>query len=146
MVVRLTRRPLSVAAAEKWLASRPGGGIVIFAGRVRPDRKRGSHVVALDYEVHRVPALLQLRALEQRARGRFGATGLVLWHRLGRVPAGEIAVVAGACCGHRGEAFDAARYLINQLKTTVPIWKEERERRARRRRPPRARRAARSAD
>lgn len=139
MVVRLTRRKLTVAAAETWFASRPGGGVVVFAGRVRPDRRRGSSVVALDYEVDVAPALTQLRAIERAARRRFGAGGLVLWHRLGRVRVGEIAVVAGACCAHRAEAFDAARYLIDELKATVPIWKAERGRPARPRRSRRAR-------
>ena len=134
MVVRLTRRPLAVAAAEAWLAARPGGGVVLFAGRVRPDRRAGSTVVALDYEVDRVPALAQLRLMERTARRRFRATGIVLWHRLGPVRSGEVSVVVGASCRHRAEAFSAARYLIDELKATVPIWKEQRESPARRRR------------
>jgi len=137
VVVRLTRRPLTVAAAERWLTVGPGGGVVVFAGRVRPDRRGASKVVALDYEVDRVPALVQLRAIERTARQRFRARGLLLWHRLGRVRAGELAVVVGASCTHRAEAFEAARYLIDELKTTVPIWKEERGSPARQ--PPRRR-------
>ena len=137
MVVRLTRRRLTVAAAERWLTARPGGGVVVFAGRVRPDRRGTSKVVALDYEADRVPALAQLRAIERTARQRFGARGLLLWHRLGRVRAGELAVVVGASCTHRAEAFEAARYLIDELKSTVPIWKEGRGSPARR--PPRRR-------
>ena len=144
MAVRLTRRALSVAAAERSLGSGTGGGIVVFAGRVRPDRRRGSSVTALDYEVDAVPALAQLRAIERAARTRFGAGDLVLWHRLGRVRVGEIAVVVGARCAHRAEAFDAARYLIDKLKATVPIWKEERGRPARRPPSRRARPGARS--
>jgi len=132
VTVRLTRRPISLARAEAALVGRPGGGLVLFAGRVRPDRRGGATVVALEYEVDRVPALARLRAIERTAVRRFGATGVVLWHRLGRVRAGEIAVVAGACCGHRDRAFAAARYLIDELKATVPIWKQERARRARR--------------
>ena len=134
MVVRLTRGLLRVAAAEAWLATRAGGAIVVFAGRVRPDRRGGETVAALDYEVDPVPALVRLREIERTARRRFGASGLVLWHRLGRVPVGQVAVVVGACCGHRDEAFRAARYLIDELKASVPIWKEERGRPARRRR------------
>lgn len=137
MAVRLTRRPLTLAEAERRLRARPGGAVVVFAGRVRRDRRRGSSVVALEYEVDRVPALARLRALERAARRRFGASELVLWHRLGRVRVGEVAVVVGATCPHRVEAFDAARYLIDELKTTVPIWKEERGRPVRR--PPRRR-------
>ena len=136
MAARLTRRPLSLAAAEARLAARAGGGVVVFAGRVRPDPRRGSRVVALDYEVHPAPARAQLQAIEREARRRFGAVEVVLWHRLGRVPVGEISVVTGAACAHRAEAFAAARYLIDRLKETVPIWKEERRRRGR---PPRRR-------
>jgi len=144
--VRLSRRALSVAAAERWLAPVPAGAMVVFAGRVRPDRRRGTTVTALDYEVDTVPALAQLRTIERRALRRFGAQRLVLWHRLGRVRVGEIAVITGASCRHRAEAFDAARFLIDRLKQTVPIWKEERARPARqpRRRP--GRRGRRSAD
>ena len=144
MAVRLTRRRLTVAAAEARLASRRGGGVVVFAGRVRPDRRGSTTVVALDYEVDRAPALAQLRVIERVARRRFGAQELVLWHRLGRVRVGEVAVVVGASCAHRAEAFAAARYLIDELKATVPIWKEERGRPARRPPSRRARPGARS--
>jgi len=144
MVVQLTRRRLTIAAAEAWLAAHPGGGVVVFAGRVRPDRHGASTVVALQYEVDRVPALAQLRSIERTARRRFRASGLVLWHRLGRVPVGEVAVVVGASCPHRAEAFNAARYLIDELKASVPIWKAERGRPGRRPRRRRARRGGRS--
>jgi len=142
--VRLTRRPLTLAAAEGALRAAAGGGVVVFAGRVRPDRRGRSRVTALDYEVDRAPALTRLRAIERTARRRFGARGVVLWHRVGRVRAGEVAVVVGACCAHRAEAFAAARYLIDELKATVAIWKEERGRRAHRPRRRPVRRAARS--
>jgi molybdopterin synthase catalytic subunit len=145
VTVRLTRRALAAEAAEARLASRPGGAVVVFAGLVRPDRRAGATVVALDYEVDRVPALAQLRRIERAARRRFGATEVIVWHRLGRVRVGEVAVVTGACCAHRAEAFAATRYLIDELKTTVPIWKEERGRPARRRRRPRGRTGGRSA-
>jgi len=145
MVVRLSRRPLSVASAEARLARSPGGASVVFAGRVRADLRHGSRVVALDYEVDLGPALRQLRRIERTARRRFRTVDLVLWHRLGRVAVGEVAVVAGASCAHRAEAFRAARYLIDELKATVPIWKEERGRPLRRPRRRPARRGGRTA-
>ncbi len=116
----------------------PGlGGVVVFAGRVRPDRTRSGRVERLDYEAHRALAVAALRELETIARRRYGAERVVLWHRLGAVPVDEVSVIAGAATGHRAAAFDAARYLIEQLKATVPIWKGERSRpsRPRRRRP-----------
>jgi molybdopterin synthase catalytic subunit len=146
MTERLTPRRLSLAAAARELEGPGLGGVVLFAGRVRPDRSGGSRVLALDYEVHREPALRALRRLDGEARARFGAQRTVLWHRTGRVPVGEIAVIVGAAAGHRAPAFAAARFLIDRLKATVPIWKTERAPAVRRRRPRRSRRAGRSGD
>lgn len=144
MTVRLVRSRLSLARAASELG-RPGvGGLVVFAGRVRPDRTRDGRVTALVYEVDRRPAIDGLRALERTVRRRFGATRLVLWHRVGRVPVGELAVIVGAACGHRDRAFAAARLLIDEIKRSVPIWKEVRARPGRRPRRPRARPVARS--
>lgn len=145
MGVRLQARALSVAAAYRALEGTGLGGIVLFVGRVRPDRHGSTEVAALLYEAHRPVALSRLEAIERTARARFGAHQTVLWHRTGRVAVNEIAVITGAACGHRAQAFRAARYLIEEVKRSVPIWKELRERPARRRRPPPGRRAGRSA-
>lgn len=144
MSIRLTRRPLSPAAAFRELETPGLGGVVLFTGRVRGDRSGGSRVVALDYEVHEGPALQVMRDLDKAARREFGVERTVLWHRVGRVKAGDTSVIVGAAAGHRAPAFAAARYLIDCLKETVPIWKTDRARfvRPRRRRP--RRRAGRS--
>ncbi len=135
MSVRLSSSPLSVVRAHREL-ERPGlGGLVLFSGRVRPDRTGDGRVRALDYEVDRPVALRELAALERRARARFGARATGLWHRTGLVKVGEIAVIVGAACPHRTEAFAAARYLIEEVKRAVPIWKEVRVRPVRRPRP-----------
>lgn len=144
MTVRLTRRPLSVTAALASLAGRELGAVVVFAGRVRPDRVAGGRVTRLDYEVDVPIARRELGRLEAGARRRFGAQEVVLWHRLGPVRVGEISVVTGVACGHRAPAFAAARYLIEELKHSVPIWKTERARPSRRPRRPPSRRPARS--
>lgn len=144
MSIRLTREPLSAAAAFEELEIPGLGGVVVFTGRVRADYSRGTRVVALDYEVHEGPALRVMRELDRAARREFGVARTVLWHRVGRVKAGETSVIVGAAAGHRAPAFAAARYLIDCLKETVPIWKTDRARfvRPRRRRP--RRRAGRS--
>jgi len=143
--LRLTRRPISLAAAARELAGPRLGGVVLFAGSVRPERTRSGRVVALDYEVHQGPARSALAALDRDVRERFGVRRTVLWHRVGRVPVGAIAVIVGAAAGHRAPAFAAARFLIDRLKETVPIWKTERARSVRRPRPRRRPRAGRSA-
>ncbi len=144
--LRLTRRPLSFSAAGRALLGPDLGGVVLFAGRVRAERSGSGRVSTLEYEVHLGPALAVMHRLDREARARYGVERTVLWHRVGRVPAGEISVIAGAAAGHRAPAFAAARFLIDELKRTVPIWKTERARPARRpRRPPRPA-AARSPD
>jgi len=142
--LRLTRGRLSLAAAARELEGPGLGGVVLFAGRVRRDGPAHARVVALDYEVHERPALRVLRALDRSARQNYRISRTVLWHRVGRVPAGEVSVIVGAAAPHRGAALEAARFLIDELKQTVPSWKTERARRARPRRRPPAPRAGRS--
>jgi molybdopterin synthase catalytic subunit len=138
MSVRLSSRALSVPAAYRELADPHLGGVVLFTGRVRADPTAAGRVTALVYEAHSGPALDALRTLEREAARRFGAKRTVAWHRVGRVRVGDVAVIVGAACAHRAEAFDAARFLIDQLKARVPVWKETRARPARPpRRPPR---------
>jgi molybdopterin synthase catalytic subunit len=143
--VRLSGRPLVPAAAFRELDDPVVGGVVVFAGRVRADPTEAGTVTALLYEAHAGPALHVMEELEAEVMRRFGASRAVVWHRVGRVPVGAIAVIVGAACGHREPAFEATRYLIEQLKRTVPVWKETRARPARpprrRPRPPRARSA-----
>jgi molybdopterin synthase catalytic subunit len=132
--IRIDRRPLSVAAAYRQL-ERPGlGGVVLFVGRVRPDRTSAGTVEALDYEAHVPVARVALRALERAAVRRARGGRFVLWHRLGRLRVGVVSVIVGAATAHRAEAFRLARWLIDRLKSEVPIWKMDRARRARQRR------------
>jgi len=143
MTTRLSSRPLSIAAALRELEGPGLGGLVVFTGHVRPDRTRNGRVESLVYEVDLRPALARLKTIERTARRRFGSDRVVIWHRVGRVRVGEISVVVGAAHGHRAPAFAAARYLIEEVKATVPLWKTERARRARRPPRPRGRRGPR---
>ena len=135
MSVRLSRRALSVAAAYRELAGRGPGGIVVFVGRVRADRTPSGRVGALDYEAHVPLALAALERLEARALARAPRGRVVLWHRLGCVGVGDVAVIVGAATTHRASAFSLARWLIDRLKAEAPIWKSARP--ARPARPPR---------
>lgn len=144
MPVRLTRRPLRVEEAYRALSGRSLGGVVVFLGRVRPDRTPRGRVTALFYEAHRPLALASLRRLAHEAVRRQGAQKVVLWHRLGTIPVGEPSVLVGVAAGHREDAFAAARYLIDRLKAETPIWKSDRVRAAHPRRPRRGRQGGRS--
>ena len=146
MSARLTGRRLSIGSAMRELEGPALGGVVLFAGRVRPDRGPRGRVTALDYEAHGPLALRELNNLEREARQRFGPGRYHQWHPTRRLPLGTTTDNDGAAVGHRAEAFEAARFLIDQLKARVPIWKTDRARPGRRRRRRPSPRVARSAD
>jgi molybdopterin synthase catalytic subunit len=107
--------------------SRPEcGGIVIFCGTVRDFSDGRPGVTALDYEIYPEHAISRLEKVAGSARQRWPMVGrLTLLHRVGRLEVGQVSVVVAASTPHRAEAFDAARYCIDTLKHTVPIWKRE---------------------
>lgn len=106
-------------------AKRPeDGAVVVFDGIVR-DNSRGRRTLHLDYEAYEEMAAKQMRALAAEARSRFGVRQVTIVHRLGRLQIGETSVLIVVSSAHRAQAFDACRWVIDTLKTTVPIWKKE---------------------
>jgi molybdopterin synthase catalytic subunit len=103
------------------------GGLVVFSGTAR-DRSEGRPgVELLEYEAYEEHVVPKLAAVAEEARLRWPEVGrLVLLHRVGVVPVTESAVVVAASAPHRDAAFAAARFGIDTLKRTVPIWKRER--------------------
>jgi len=105
--------------------SHPGaGGIVVFEGVVR-DNARGKQVRYLEYDVYPEMAVQQIREIVAEAERRWGVERVAVAHRIGRLEIGEASVMIVVASPHRAEAFDACRYIIDTLKTTVPIWKKE---------------------
>lgn len=122
---RLTAEPLSTEAALAFAADPSAGGTVLFTGNVR-DHAEGRDVAALEYEAFAERAEPQLRDLAAQAALRWPSLRAVwLEHRVGRLEIGEAAVVVACSAPHRDDAFVAARWLIDTLKDTVPIWKRE---------------------
>jgi MoaE-MoaD fusion protein len=110
------------------------GAIASFEGLVRHDpigksSATGQHssnpVTALAFDAYRPMAITALHSIAIEARQRWPIQSIVMLHRLGAVPAGEICVVTAVATGHREEAFAACKFLIDTLKATVPIWKKE---------------------
>jgi molybdopterin synthase catalytic subunit len=123
-LIQITHEPLDrntlVAAV-----SHPGvGGIVVFEGVVR-DNARGKQVRYLEYDVYPEMAVQQIRAIVAEAEQRWRTERVAVAHRIGRLEIGEASVIVVVATPHRAEAFDACRYIIDSLKTTVPIWKKE---------------------
>jgi molybdopterin synthase catalytic subunit len=130
MTCEITTRPLHLGAVELHLPDPGSGAVVVFVGRVRPDAVKGRRVIALVYETDRAMALRRMRALERRARRRFAARRVYVIHRVGRIPVGGASVIIAVAAAHRSKAFAAARFLIEELKREVPIWKADRWARA----------------
>lgn len=122
---RLTAEPLSVAGAYEFVADPGSGGVVVFTGTVR-EESEGRAVAGLTYEAwwERAEAALDDLAREVAIRWP-DARAVWLEHRTGDLAVGEPSVVVAVSAPHRAEAFEAARYGIDTLKATVPIWKQE---------------------
>ena len=126
MTVRLLdlrATPLSVDEVLAAVADPRAGGTTLFVGTVR-DHDAGRPVVRLGYSAH-PSALETLRVVAQRVIDQHALLGLAAVHRVGDLAVGDLAVVVAVAAAHRGEAFDAARQLIDDLKHEVPIWKHQ---------------------
>ncbi|HEY8679085.1 MAG TPA: molybdenum cofactor biosynthesis protein MoaE [Candidatus Dormibacteraeota bacterium] len=123
-LIALLEEPLDAAAIGNQIRTDGDGALVVFEGVVR-EGSRGKTVRALVYEAYGAMALRQMEQLGEAARGRWPITDLAIVHRLGHLAVGEVSVVIAVSAPHRGDAFDACRWVIDELKRTVPIWKKE---------------------
>jgi molybdopterin synthase catalytic subunit len=122
----LTAAPLPVVAAAAWAVVPGCGGVVTFTGTVRDHAEDRLGVTGLEYEAYDGPAAGRLSEIAAEARMRWPQLGRVaLLHRIGRLGLGDAAVVVVVSAPHRHEAFEAARWCIDTIKATVPIWKKE---------------------
>ncbi|MCH2133292.1 MAG: molybdenum cofactor biosynthesis protein MoaE [Phycisphaerales bacterium] len=109
-----------------WDPPPPGGAQCDFVGTTRPETHADhGQLRALDYEAHEPLAVVRLNELATQAVERWSLLAVRLHHALGEVKVGEASVVVQVACGHRAEAFEACRWLIDELKSVVPIWKRE---------------------
>jgi molybdopterin synthase catalytic subunit len=123
-LIQLKREPLDRDALVAAVSHPSAGGIVVFEGVVR-DNARGKQVRYLEYDAYEEMAIAQIRTIIQEAQQRWGVDRVAVAHRFGRLEIGEASVIIVVASPHRAEAFDACRYIIDTLKTTVPIWKKE---------------------
>lgn len=123
----LSGEPLPVAEAGAWAVSPECGAVVVFTGTARDHAPGRPGVDLLTYEAYQEHAGPRLAAVADEMRERWADLGrIAMLHRVGDVAVGEAAVVVAVSSPHRDSAFDAARYGIDALKSTVPIWKRER--------------------
>ena len=101
------------------------GGTVIFVGSVRGSSPAG-RVPHLDFETFGAMARTELEKIKAEAKKRFNAEAVTVVHRTGRIRAGGRIVLIIVTAAHRDEAFKACRYVLEELKKRVPVWKKER--------------------
>jgi molybdopterin synthase catalytic subunit len=121
----ISAAPFDVAACRARLLATGAGGYASFEGWVR-DHHDGRAVLGLRYEAYVPLAASEGARILAEARTRFSIVEAACVHRVGELALGELAVWVGVSAAHRGPAFDACRWIIDEVKARVPIWKHER--------------------
>jgi molybdopterin synthase catalytic subunit len=124
-VFAIVKSPIDMAALVQAVQSDSCGGVATFAGVVRERSDDDRPVSGLSYEAHEKMAVSEFQRIAGEARDRFGDCRIAVQHRVGDLRIGEIAVGVAVASPHRGEAFDACEYVIDELKRRAPIWKKE---------------------
>lgn len=123
-MAKLLRVPLEGVETQSESQDPSNGARVVFTGLVRGDTN-GATTIALEYDAYEPMAIQAMKDLEAEALQLFGVKRALVIHRLGRVPVGQISVVALVESGHRKDAFAACEWLMNEVKKRVPIWKKD---------------------
>ncbi len=123
-MIHVTRKDFSVDEEIRKIVNPNVGGIVTFVGTVR-DESEGERVTRMEIEVYPEMAEKQLEVIRGEAIEKFRVEDILIVHRYGDLKVGDNIVLIAVTAGHRAEAFDACRYVIDELKKRVPIWKRE---------------------
>jgi molybdopterin synthase catalytic subunit len=123
-MVVLTTEAIDYTGITEQVRSHAAGAVVLFLGTVR-EMTAGRQTAALDYEAYPAMAEAKMAELETSARAKWPIIEAQIVHRLGRLELGEISVAIAVSCPHRQQAFEAGRFLIDEFKLVVPIWKKE---------------------
>ena len=120
----LVERPIDPAALLREVADSSHGATVLFLGTVR-DVNDGRPVTGIDYRAYPAMAESEMAAIVREAAERFGTASVVAEHRIGRLDLQEISVAIAVAHPRRTTAYEASRYVIEEIKRRVPIWKME---------------------
>ncbi len=123
-MIEITEAPIDHAALTDRVRSNVAGAVCTFLGTVR-ELTGGRQTLWLDYEAYPEMALKKMSELETQVRARWPIVDVAMMHRVGRLELGEISIVIAVSCPHRHQAFEACRWLIDEFKQIVPIWKRE---------------------
>ena len=122
----LSSDPLPVDEASHWASDPSTGAIVTFSGVARNHSDGRDNVTVLEYEAYEQQVTPRFESIAKHARSQWPSiVKIVMLHRIGKVEIGDSAVVIVVSSPHRDHAFEASRFCIDTLKSTVPIWKRE---------------------
>ncbi len=125
-MIGLSAAPLDTDALQRAVHSDEHGAVLTFLGMTRETSPGDARpVIALEYEAYEAMALPELQRIAEEVHERYETLGVAMVHRTGRVALGEASVCIVVAAPHRGAAFEACRYAIDELKRRVPIWKRE---------------------
>lgn len=123
-MIRIVEEKILPDEVVRSVSSEKAGAVVTFDGTVR-DSARGKAVTHLFYEAYPEMAVKELEKIRNRAADRWPLEGVSIVHRVGRLEIGESSVFIAVSSPHRADAFEACRFIIDELKSHVPIWKKE---------------------
>ncbi len=126
-ISRITTLPIDPAKVMKSVQDNSAGGTVLFVGTVR-NVNEGRAVTGLRYEVYKDMAEKKMKEIEARVMSRWPVRRLAMVHRYGDLKVGEVSVAVAVSSEHRGDAFEACRYAIDTIKSSLPLWKKEKHR------------------
>jgi molybdopterin synthase catalytic subunit len=121
----IVRDPIDIASIARSVRTDACGAVITFAGVVREISDDGRPVTGLSYEAHEAMAAAEFEQIAGEARARFGACEIAVAHRIGDLRVGDVSVAVAVAAPHRGAAFDACEYTIDELKRRAPVWKKE---------------------
>ena len=123
-LIQITNNQVSLKVVMSEIEDNSAGAVSIFIGKVR-NRGKFGNVSEIYYEAYREMAEEKMREIENEARKKWNIKKLAAIHRIGNLKVGETSIIIGVCSEHRHEAFEACKYIINNVKNRVPIWKKE---------------------
>lgn len=124
MRAAIVRDPIDSTVLLAEVASSANGAAILFVGTVR-ETNEGRSVGGIEYAAYESMAIRELAAIVETAASRFGTDDVVVEHRIGRLALGETSVAIAVAHPHRAQAYEASRFIIEEIKRRVPIWKRE---------------------
>jgi molybdopterin synthase catalytic subunit len=124
MYAGIVHEPIETAEVLGHVGARKDGATLLFLGMVR-DHADGRPVTGMTYEAYEEMATPVLREIATEAAQRIGSDRVAVVHRTGDLTIGEVSVAIAVSSPHRAEAYDASRYVIEEIKKRLPVWKKE---------------------